>query len=142
MTNSLSERIIKNILSTFLLSGTISFMMQLLWVLCFSELNDSFIDNIFNIWMIFVFSIGMSAFLSIFTLITVLLNLIDQIREVYIFRILTFFTILTVMLAYSLSEENFMILNIVIFFFANAYSFYKFNHDSSDLQSVHIIKSN
>lgn len=90
MTNSLSERIIKNILSTFSLSGAISFIMQLLWVLCFSKLNDSFAENIFNIWMIFVFSIGMCAFLSIFTLITVLLNLKDQIREVYIFRILTF----------------------------------------------------
>ena len=107
MTNSLSERIIKNILSTFLLSGAISFIMQLLWVLCFSKLNDSFAENIFNIWMIFVFSIGMCAFLSIFTLITILLNLIDQIREVYIFRILTFFTIPTLMFAYSLSEENF-----------------------------------
>ena len=133
MTNSLSERIIKNILATFLLSGAISFIMQLLWVLCFSKFNDSFAENIFNIWMIFVFSIGMCAFLSIFTLISVLLNLIDQIREVYIFRILTFFTIPTLMFAYSLSEENFMILNIVIFFFANAYSFYKFNQDSTDL---------
>ncbi len=62
MTNSLSERIIKNILATFLLSGAISFIMQLLWVLCFSKLNDSFAENIFNIWMIFVFSIGMCAF--------------------------------------------------------------------------------
>lgn len=133
MTNSLSERIIKNILFTFLLSGAISFLMQLLWVLCFSKLNDSFVDNIFSIWMIFVFSIGICAFLSIFTLITVLLNLIDKIREIYIFRILTFFTIPTLMFAYSLSEENFMILNILIFFFVNAYSFYKFNFDSTDL---------
>jgi len=133
MTNSLSERIIKNILFTFLLSVVVSFTMQLFWILCFSKLNDSFAENIFNIWMIFVFSIGMCAFLSIFTLITVLLNLVNQIREVYVFRICTFFTIPTLMFLYSLSEENFMLLTIVIFFFANAYSFYKFNQDSTDL---------
>ena len=133
MTNSLSEKIITNILFTFLISGAISFIMQVFWLLCFSKINDSFAENIFNIWMIFVFSIVVCALLSIFTLITVLLNLVNKIRKVYIFRILTFFTIPTLMFIYSLSEENFMLLNIVIFFFVNTYSFYKFNLDSSDL---------
>ncbi len=129
MTKSLSEKIIKNVSITFCLSLIISFILQALWGLFFTKLNDSIADNIFTIFMVFIFSLVASAMLSIFTLITILLNLNNEIRKVYFYRILTFFVVPILMIIYSLSEENFLLLNIVIFNLTNLYSFNKFNEE-------------
>jgi hypothetical protein len=129
MTKSLSEKIIKNVSITFFLSLIISFILQAIWGLFFTKLNDSIADNIFTIFMVFIFSLLTSAMLSIFTLITILLNLNNEIRKVYFYRILTFFVVPILIIIYSLSEENFLLLNIVIFNLTNLYSFNKFNEE-------------